>query len=357
MPPPVPPPVPLPRHRAADPTQPFRGIGRGLLVLLLLGTVTFAVLGFVGDFDRIRDLIGDFDVGVLTLVLLLSAVNYGLRFLRWQYYLHRLDVRLPPGRSLAIFLTGFLLALTPGKAGDLAKAWLVHQFGGGRARTVVAVVVTERLLDVLAVLLLLSSSVLVFTGQRSFTAAIVLVAAAAVVAVIYRPLVDRLMPMLAKTRLGAGRAAVLIDIHQAFNRLVEPRTLLAGLALSTTAWAAEGIGCALVVRHYEPAVPVLASVFDYAASTVAGALSMLPGGLLAAEGSLVLLLERQGVDLDAAMASTVIVRAATLWFAVIVGLLALPWVLALLRRSQVDDQDNGQAAEPRVDQERDIEQQ
>ncbi len=325
-------PLPSQRPSSGEPTQPFRGLGRGLLVVLLLGTVTFAALGLVGDFEQIRDLIGGFDVGVLALVLLLSAVNYGLRFLRWHYYLHRLDVRLPPGRSLAVFLTGFLLALTPGKAGDLAKAWLVHEFGGGRARPVVAVVVTERLLDVLAVLLLMASSVLVFGGQGSVVAPIVLVAAVAAVAVLYKPLAGRLMPMLAKTRLGAGRAAVLIDIHQAFNRLVEPRALLAGLALSTTAWAAEGVGCALVVRHYEPAVPVLASVFDYAASSMAGAISMLPGGLLAAEGSLVFLLERQGVALDAAMASTVIVRAATLWFAVIVGLLALPWVLALLRR-------------------------
>jgi len=326
--------VPLPRQRSSsgEPTQPFRGIGRGLLVLLLLGTVTFAVLGLVGDFEQISALIVGFDGGVLALVLLLSAVNYGLRYLRWQYYLRRLDVHLPPGRSLAIFLTGFLLAVTPGKAGELAKAWMAREFGAKRARPVIAVVVTERLLDVIAVLLLLASSVLVFTGQRSFVAPIVFVAAAGVVAVIYRPVVDRLIPLLAKTRLGAGRAAVLIDIHQAFNRLVEPRTLLVGLALSTAAWAAEGIGCALVVRHYEPAVPMLASVFDYAASSMAGAISMLPGGLLAAEGSLVLLLERQGVALDAAMASTVIVRAATLWFAVVVGLLALPWVLALLRR-------------------------
>lgn len=356
----MPPLVPLSRNRLSptDSSQPFRGIARGLLVLFLLGTVTFAAIGFLGDFEQIRDLIGGFDARVLALVLFLSAVNYGLRFLRWQYYLRRLDVRLPPSRSLAIFLTGFVLAVTPGKAGELAKAWMAREFGAGRARPVVAVVVTERLLDVVAVLLLLASSVFVFAGQRPFLAPIVLVTAAAAVAVAYRPLVNRLMPMLAKTRFAAGRAAVLIDIHQAFNRLVEPRTLLVGLALSTAAWAAEGVGCALVVRQFEPAVPVLASVFDYSASSLAGAVSMLPGGLLAAEGSLVLLLERQGLGLDAAMASTVIVRAATLWFAVIVGLLALPWVLALLRRAaQVHDQDHGQAVEPHVGQERDVEQQ
>ena len=317
---------------SADSNQPFRGLGRGLLVLLLLGTVTFAALGFLGDFEQIRDLIRGFSPTTLVVVLLLSAVNYWLRFVRWQLYLRQLDVHLRWSRSLAIFLTGFLLAVTPGKAGELAKAWMAREFGGGRARPVIAVVVAERLLDVLAVLLLIASSAFVFTGQRSFVAPIVLVAAAAAVAVAYGPLTRRLLPMLAKTRLARGRAGVLIDVHQAFTRLVEPRMLLLGLTLSTAAWAAEGIGCALVVRHYAPSVPALASVFDYAASSVAGAVSMIPGGLLAAEGSLVLLLERQGVALDAAMASTVIVRAATLWFAVAVGLLALPWVLSLLRR-------------------------
>lgn len=353
----MPPPLPPPRQRpsSGEPTQPLRGIGRGLLVILLLGVVTFAGFGFVGDFEQIRGLMGGFDGAVLTFVLLLSAVNYGLRFLRWQYCLHRLDVRLPPSRSLAIFLTGFLLSVTPGKAGELAKAWMAREFGARKARPVVAVVVTERLLDVLAVLLLLASSVLVFTGQHSFAAPLVLVAATAVVASIYRPLARRLLPMLARTRLGAGQAAVLIDIHRAFNRLVEPRTLLVGMALSTAAWAAEGVGCALVVRQYEPAVPMLASVFDYMASSLAGAVSMLPGGLLAAEGSLVLLLERQGVALDAAVASTVIVRAVTFWFAVIVGLLALPWALTLLRRPHVDDEEDRQAVEPHVDQERHIE--
>ena len=317
---------------SADSKQPFRGLGRGLLILLLLGAVTFAALGFLGDFGQIRELIRGFSPATLAVVLLLSVVNYWLRFVRWQLYLRRLDVRLPWSRSLAIFLTGFLLAVTPGKAGELAKAWMAREFGGGQARPVVAIVVTERLLDVLAVLLLIASSALVFAGQRTFVAPLVLVVAAAAVAAAYGPLARRLLPALAKTRLARGRGAVLIDIQEAFTRLVETRTLLAGLALSTAAWAAEGVGCALVVRHYAPSVPVLASVFDYAASSVAGAASMLPGGLLAAEGSLVLLLERQGVQLDAAMAATVIVRAATLWFAVAVGLLALPWVLSLLRR-------------------------
>jgi len=206
---------------SVDPTPPLWNIGRGVVILLLLGTVTFATLGFLGDFARIRELIQRFSRSTLALVLLLSAVNYGLRFARWQVYLRLLDVRLKPSRSLAVFLTGFLLSVTPGKAGELAKAWLSREFGGGPARPVVAVVVTERLLDVLAVLLLLGSSVLVFAGQHSVVALIVLPAAAAAVALTYGPLTRRLLPLLARTRFAAGRASLLLDIHQAFKPYYE----------------------------------------------------------------------------------------------------------------------------------------
>ena len=59
---------------------------------------------------------------------------------------------------------------------------------------------------------------------------------------------------------------------------------------------------------------------------------MLPGGLLAAEGALTALLDSQGLDTAAAASATLIIRAATLWFAVLLGLAALPFVARWLRR-------------------------
>ena len=69
----------------------------------------------------------------------------------------------------------------------------------------------------------------------------------------------------------------------------------------------------------------------YAATTIAGALSFLPGGLLVTEVGMISLLVRsaQGLDRPGAIAATAVIRICTLWFAVIVGLLAL----ALLRRA------------------------
>ncbi len=319
------------RLSAAEPTASFRGLGRGLGALLLLGILTFALFGVLGDLHRIRGLVSGFAGTTLAVAVLLSLTNRGLRYARWRFYLDQADVKLPANRSLAVFLAGFLLSVTPGKAGELAKAWMVRELGGA-ARPVIAVVVSERLLDLKAVLLLIAASAPALVGQSPQMTLIALAAAIVVLPILYGPMTGRLSSLLGRTRWAAGRLAALLDLHRDFVRLTRARTLLPGLLLSTAAWIAEGLACAVVVRHYGPDLPVLTSLFNYVASTLAGAVSMVPGGLVAAEGSLVLLLERQGVGLDDAMAATIIVRAVTLWFGVALGILALPWFLALLRR-------------------------
>ena len=102
------------------------------------------------------------------------------------------------------------------------------------------------------------------------------------------------------------------------------------LVLATVAWGAEGLGFYLVVRDYVPDVGFLLSIFNYTAANFVGGVSMLPGGLGAAEGSLAALLHAQGLDTADANSITLVIRGATLWFAVLLGLLALPVIVRWL---------------------------
>jgi uncharacterized protein (TIRG00374 family) len=65
------------------------------------------------------------------------------------------------------------------------------------------------------------------------------------------------------------------------------------------------------------------AIFVYALSMLAGALSFLPGGLGSAEAVMISLLVFKGMAAPAAVAATVFIRLATLWFAVVIGLVAL----------------------------------
>jgi len=72
----------------------------------------------------------------------------------------------------------------------------------------------------------------------------------------------------------------------------------------------------------------------YAVTTVAGALTFLPGGLGATEvGMLALLVGRFSIEPGTAAAATFVTRVATLWFAVALG---LPALLLYARRKHVN---------------------
>lgn len=312
----------------------FAALARRLWIPALLGVLAFLLLALFADARELASEVRGFDVGLLGPVLALSIVNYLLRFVRWEWYLKTLEVTLPRAQSLAVFLFGFVLSVTPGKAGELGKAWMVRELGGGRARRVVSAVLAERLTDLMGVVLLASLGLSRFTGGI-WVAAVGASLCLAVLAVLAWPAVARrLLRSVQKLPFAGNRVHVVEEIYDRLRVLSRPSLLLAAVILSVVAWGAEGVGFYLIVRHYQPAVELSASVFNYGFSTLVGALSMLPGGLLASEGTLTALLDAQGLERAAAASATLITRAATLWFAVALGLLALaPLSRAVRRRS------------------------
>lgn len=322
-----------PANANAVPAGAFEHLGRRLLAPALLAVLALVGLTLFADARELAAALGRFNLALLWPVLALSLVNYGLRFVRWEVYLRHLGVRLPLPSSLAVLLVGFLLSVTPGKAGELGKAWLVRELGGGPARRVVPAVLAERVTDLLGVVLLIALGALALPAPAGWWLAAGGVAAVtlAVALLTWRSAARRLFAAAERLPRLGRHAHHLEEVYERLVGLLSPGMLAAGLALSAAAWGAEGVGFWIVIGGYVPAASPLRAVFDYSASTLAGAISMLPGGLLAAEGSLAALLGAQGLDRAAAASATLIIRGATLWFAVLLGLVALPWVLAKVR--------------------------
>jgi uncharacterized membrane protein YbhN (UPF0104 family) len=301
-------------------------LGRRLLIPLALGLAVLLGLALLADARELARQVRDFEARLLLPVLALSVLNYALRFLRWQLYLRVLEVKLPVSRSLGVFVFGFVLSVTPGKAGELGKAWLVRELGGGPARRTVSAVLAERFTDLLGVVLLVAMGaarypgggwVALVGGGLCGVALLLLAWPGAALATLKR---------LGSLPLLGPRTQLLEDIYLRLRRLMAPAILTVSLLLAVVAWGAEGVGFFLVVGHYQPDVGLAAAIFDYSFATLVGALTMLPGGLVASEGTMTALLGAQGLDLAAAASATLITRAATLWFAVGLGLATLPWV-------------------------------
>ena len=101
------------------------------------------------------------------------------------------------------------------------------------------------------------------------------------------------------------------------------------LGLTGVAWAAQGLAVWLLCRDAGLSISVLQAAGFYAVAMVGGALSLLPAGLGGMEALLTGLLVLHGASTAQAIGITVLVRLATLWFAVAIGALALVYSAAI----------------------------
>jgi len=115
---------------------------------------------------------------------------------------------------------------------------------------------------------------------------------------------------------------------RALWQLADPRVFGLALTLGAIGWFFEGLSFYVVLHALGVALPALTCVFIFAFSMLVGAISVLPGGLGSTEATMIGLLATQGVPFEVAVVATAVVRVTTLWFAVALGLVALPLALA-----------------------------
>src|SRR5262249_50612664 len=131
-------------------------------------------------------------------------------------------------------------------------------------------------------------------------------------------------------RFGGRAAPKLAASLASLRELTTPRRLLWPTLLSIAAWSLEGVALWVILRGFgeRPNLPLTA--FCSATATLAGALIPVPGGLGVTEKLLEEQMARIGsVPAATATAAMLLVRLATLWFAVAVGFVALGALRAL----------------------------
>lgn len=297
------------------------GIGVGLAVLVYVG---YAVA--VGA-DEVAGALGAFAWEWLPVLLALSVVNYVIRYARWEYYLRVLDIRVPYKTSAGVFLAGLAMTITPGKVGEFLKSYLLKESEGIPMARTAPVVFAERLSDLLALVLLAALGAAEYGGPSAtpLLAAAGIAMASGVAVLQSQGLTNTVLGLLTRVP-GVDRVVPKIrEAVDASRALLSLKPLLIGLLLSGIAWYAECAEYLLAFKGFGIDVDAGVAVFGYAFSTVAGVVS--PGGLGPTDIGLIEIAQRftpalQG-QRDVATAASFIVRFCTLWFAVILGALAL----------------------------------
>lgn len=299
---------------------------RKLIPGLLFGLLVFAGLILVGDIRQIGDEVRGFPWLIIPLVLGLTLWNYILRFIKWHYFLGQVGVRqFPILESARLFVAGFPLAVTPGKIGETLKGVWLNQLTDIPTARGVSVVLAERISDGLALLILSTVGVIAYRRYWPAFAIVLGLLLGVVIISQIRPLSEYLLGIGVRLPLVNRFAHSVNEFYEGSSTLFRPWTTFISVSLGTISWLAEGIGFYFILIGFgvAPGISTLSiAIFVLSFSTVIGAISALPGGLLATDasiiGMLVLLLD---MDANTAAAATLLIRFATLWFGVGLGLI------------------------------------
>jgi len=297
--------------------------GRAVLTFWLL---TLAYVGLLLWVDRGRGLLSGFDrlYSLLPTLMLFSLLSYLARYARWYWLLARAGVAVRPLPGFVAYLSGFAFTATPGKVGELLRIRYFQPMGVPPA-LVVSAFVYERVFDLVVVLCLAGIAA---ANYRIFSVVVGFVVLALATVLLLAKYPDRVLHLAhSLERRHLRRLARLTETFaRGFGHTAvwfTSRDVLVSFSAGLAAWGLTAYAFVLLSDQLAPQVPALLAFSLYPLAMLAGAASMLPGGIGSTEAVLVVLLAGLGVNLANGTIAAIGIRLATLWFATLLGLLSM----------------------------------
>ena len=294
-----------------------------VIVSIVLAGVIYLGFTIYANFTQVLNAFGQFNWLLLPALLFLSFLNYFTRFLKWDFYLSIIHVEIKKVDSFSTFMSGLIMSVTPAKLGEVLKSVLVKEITGIPISKTAPIILAERITDFLSLLVIAISGDYLFDYGGKLTIIVSIFFVILIFIISNKKIALPIINFAERIPLIKKHIHNIQSAYESSYQLLKLGPLIQMTVLSLVAWGFECLGYYLILVNFDINFGIFWAFFSYSFSTIIGALSMLPGGLGLTEGSLTFLLVQKHVAMDIAVATTFIIRAVTLWFAVLVGIVSL----------------------------------
>ena len=302
------------------------GLLFGLFLLGMAGAI--ATTGWSEVVSAFRNLGPD----RIAILLGLSLAHYILRATRWHLLARAAGLPTSLAQNFRHYFGCCAMTATPGRLGELVRLRWIGRETGWPFHRAASFVLADRAVELAGIALLIALAV-GLSNLGTDAAWPLIIVSLALAWVFSRPgvliwgvtlawrIVGRWPRLFARLRrMTAGLAP--------FTR---PAVLVPTLAVSLAGWFIEGFACYALFGWLGVELDLWTAAAIFLTAVLSGALSGLPGGLGSTEAAMVALLLLQGVPAEMALVATAVIRATTLWFAVLIGMGVFPLAEARAR--------------------------
>ena len=298
-------------------------IKKKILFSIAAAGILYLGFTFYANIDKLAAVFETFNWFLIPLLSLLSLLNYFLRFLKWDYYLLLVKVKIKRIDSFFIFMSNLIMAVTPGKMGELLKSYLVKEISGTPVSKTFPIIFVERITDFVSLIFITLIGAYLYNFGREIILGVGIFFLLVCITLSNKKIALPFLQLLEKVKFLEKHLKSIHTAYESSYSMLQPLPLLYMTVLGIISWSLECFAYYLILINFHLQVSFLWAAFSYGFAIIVGALSMLPGGLGITEGSLTFMLIRKNISKDIAVASTFIIRAVTLWFAVLVGIISV----------------------------------
>lgn len=274
-------------------------------------------MGIYVDFEKLSLTISHFRWQYFLLLIFLVTIEYFIRYIKWDIFLKVAGVHLDPKESLFVFFSGLSMIVTPGKLGEIWKSWLIRDISGDELSKTLPVVIMDRLTDVISLILLSFTGIFYYRDSMSLLIILSLSCAVFYFAIRSQTISGKMKTFIEK-RFGKYTNNMQL-MHETMNKAMEPKIFVSLSMLNALAWFFECMGLYYVILGFGQSINVILSTFIFSFSSLAGGVSMVPGGIGVTEAGVSGLLMLNGISPAVSVGAALILRMGSFWYGAILG--------------------------------------
>jgi glycosyltransferase 2 family protein len=286
-------------------------------IIILLVSLVYITMGIYADFGKLSLTISYFHWKYFLLLLILTTIGYFIRYIKWDLFLKTAGVYLDHKENLFVFFSGMSMIVTPGKLGEIWKSWLIRDISGDELSKTLPVVIIDRVTDVISLVFLSFMGIFYYREGISFLIVLSVCFIGFYVAVRSTTFSGRINIFLEKRFIKYTNDVQLM--HETMNKIMEPKVFVPLTLINALAWFFECMGLYSVIVGFGQSIDISLSTFIFSFSSLAGGVSMIPGGIGVAEAGISGLLIMNGFSPTLSVGIALILRLGSFWYGAILG--------------------------------------
>ena len=200
---------------------------RAVFLSIAAAACIYLGLAVWSNFHDVSEAFESFTWYYFPIILALTFTNYLIRFGTWQFYLSRLGISsIPRGDSFLIYLSGFAMSITPGKLGEVIRAFLLKRSHSIPVSKTGGLVLVDRLTDLAALVIIASVGAIQFSYGTKLLVAVAIAITVVLFVISHQATAEKVLAILGKIPALGKRSEKLKELYESTGALLSPNNLI-----------------------------------------------------------------------------------------------------------------------------------